>query len=373
MDRFRDWLLHIDATDPDIQRRGKILVSLSSGVVVLLLTVGLTLTLIQPTIGRLINLTLATLVFVVSFILGKKGLVTIGGYLLIILTTLGALSGEVLNSTSPFSVFYLVLAILLASILLKPYQIWVILGLCLAGMFGISQLMPPETRSGGNFNPAFAHLTMLLFVSAFISFIGAQSLASALTDANEARRRAEAANQQLAELNNALEQRVAERTAALQRLSEEQQATLAHLEESIAAQRNLQQTIASLSVPVIPVRDDTIVIPLVGAVTSELLAHFNSTALDATERYGARTLIIDLTGIALLDTQAAATIVQTATAARLLGAETTLVGIRPEVAQTLVSLGASFTGIRTAATLQTALFAQQRGGSRSARDAPGAI
>ncbi|WP_322816577.1 hypothetical protein [Chloroflexus sp.] len=57
MNRFRDWLLHIDATDPEIQRRGKILVSLSSGVVVLLLTVGLALTLIQPTIGRLINLT----------------------------------------------------------------------------------------------------------------------------------------------------------------------------------------------------------------------------------------------------------------------------------------------------------------------------
>ncbi|ABY35722.1 MAG TPA: STAS domain-containing protein [Chloroflexus aurantiacus] len=373
MNRFRNWLLHIDATDPEIQRRGKILVSLSIGVVIVLLTVGLALTLIQPTIGRLINLTLATLVFVASFILGKKGLVTIGGYLLIILTTIGALSGEILNPTSPFNAFYLVPSILLASILLKPFQIWVVLGLCLASIFAISQLIPPDIRTSGNLNLALAHLTVLLIVSAFISFIGAQSLASALTEANEARRRAEAANQQLAELNNSLEQRVTERTAALQRLSEEQQATLARLEESIAAQRNLQQTIASLSVPVLPVRDDTIVIPLVGAVTTDLLAHFNSTALDATERYGARTLIIDLTGIALLDTLAAATIVQTATAARLLGAETTLVGIRPEVAQTLVSLGASFTGIRTAATLQTALFAQQRGGSRPARDAPGAI
>lgn len=373
MDSFRNWLLHIDTTDPDIQRRGKILVSLSTGVVVVLLTVGLTLTLIQPTIGRLINLTLATLVFVVSFILGKKGLVTIGGYLLITLTTIGALSGEILNPTSPFNMFYLVPAILLASILLKPYQIWIVLGICLASMFGISQLIPPEIRSGGHLNPALAHLTVLLFVSAFIAFIGAQSLASALAEANETRRRAEAANQQLAELNNALEQRVAERTAALQRLSEEQQATLTRLEESIAAQHNLQQTIASLSVPVIPVRDDSIVIPLVGAVTTELLAHFNNTALESIGRYGARMLIIDLTGIALLDTQAAATIVQTATAARLLGTETTLVGIRPEVAQTLVSLGASFTGIRTAATLQAALFTQHRGGSRSARDAPGTI
>jgi len=359
MTHLLNWLLHIDSPDPEVQRRGKILVTLSSGIVAVLLTVGLTLTLFQPTVGRLVNLTLAVLVFGTAAVLGKKGLVTVGGYVLIILTSLGALSGEFLNPTSPFNTFYLIVSVLLASILLKPSQIWIVLGLCLLGIVGISRLIPTEIRAGGNFNTALSHLTVLLIVSALISFIGAQSLVSALNTANEARLQAEKAYQQLAELNASLEERVAERTAALQRLNDEQRATLLQLEQSLTTQQQLQHTIAELSVPVIPVRDDTLVIPLVGAATPELLEHLNHHALRAIEQYRARTLIIDVTGIAILDTHAAERLVQTAIAARLLGAETVVVGIRPEIAQTLVSLGTPLTYLRTAATLQAALFGQQ--------------
>ncbi len=361
MTHLLNWLLHVDSPDPEVQRRGRILVTLSSGIVAVLLTVGLTLTLFQPTVGRLVNLTLAVLVFVTAAILGKKGLVTVGGYVLIILTALGAISGVFLNPTSPFNTFYLIVSLLLASILLKPYQIWIVLGLCLLSIFGVSQLLPADVRASGNFTPALSHLAVLLIVSAFISFIGAQSLVSALRTATEARLQAEKAYQQLAELNASLEERVAERTAALQRLSEEQRATLIQLEQSLAAQQQLQHTIAELSVPVIPVRDDTLVIPLVGTATPELLERLNHHALQAIEQYHARTLIIiiDLTGIALLDTHAAAQLMQTAKAARLLGAETVVVGIRPEIAQTLVSLGTPLTHLRTAATLQMALFGRQ--------------
>ncbi len=352
-------LLNIDASDPEIQRRGRILVALSIGIVAVLLTVGLTLTLFQPTVGRFVNLTLAVLVFGTAAVLGKKGLVTVGSYILIILSALGAISGVFLNPTSPFNTFYLIVSILLASILLKPSQIWVVLGICLAFIFVISQLIPEEIRARGNFNLALSHLTVLLIVSAFISFVGAQSLVSAISAANEARLQAEKAYQQLAELNASLEERVAERTATLQRLSEEQRATLIQLEQSLAAQQQLQQTIAELSVPVIPVRDDTLVIPLVGTATPALLEHLNHHALHAIERYRARTVIIDLTGIALLDNHAAAQLLQTAKAARLLGAEVVVVGIRPEVAQTLVSLGTPLIHLHTAATLQMALFGRQ--------------
>lgn len=72
MTHLLNWLLHIDSPDPEVQRRGKILVTLSSGIVAVLLTVGLTLTLFQPTVGRLVNLTLAVLVFGTAAVLGKK-------------------------------------------------------------------------------------------------------------------------------------------------------------------------------------------------------------------------------------------------------------------------------------------------------------
>lgn len=62
-----------------------------------------------------------------------------------------------------------------------------------------------------------------------------------------------------------------------------------------------------------------------------------------------------MTGVALVDTQVAAALLQVARAARLMGAETLLAGIQPEVAQTLVSLGADLSNLRTTANLQTAL------------------
>ena len=95
-----------------------------------------------------------------------------------------------------------------------------------------------------------------------------------------------------------------------------------------------------------------LVMPLVGTLDSARLRVVQAQALQALEHSGARYLILDITGVAVIDTQVAHGLLQVVQAARLLGTEVILVGIRPEVAQSLVGLGIHFNNVRTRRTLQ---------------------
>lgn len=152
-----------------------------------------------------------------------------------------------------------------------------------------------------------------------------------------------------------LEQRVAQRTADLQAALAEVETKAreqARLLEEIAQQR---QVIRELSVPVLPVTDDALVMPLIGAIDTERLADIQDRALHALQRSRARYLLVDITGVPVVDSQVAQGLIAIASMCRLLGAGMVLIGIRPEVAQTIVGLGLNLSALRTAADLQTVL------------------
>jgi rsbT co-antagonist protein RsbR len=65
--------------------------------------------------------------------------------------------------------------------------------------------------------------------------------------------------------------------------------------------------------------------------------------------------VLDITGVSVVNSQVAQGLLNVVQAARLLGAAVTLVGVRPEVAQTIVGLGLTFPGMRTTSDLQAAL------------------
>lgn len=123
-------------------------------------------------------------------------------------------------------------------------------------------------------------------------------------------------------------------------------------EEIIAFQRNL---IRELSTPTIPISDEILVMPLSGTVDTTRAQEIMDTMLQAIEHSNVRVLIIDITGINMIDTEVANHLVLSAQAARLLGVRVMLVGIRPEVAQTIVHLGINLSSILTASTLQTGI------------------
>jgi anti-anti-sigma regulatory factor/HAMP domain-containing protein len=132
--------------------------------------------------------------------------------------------------------------------------------------------------------------------------------------------------------------------------------TLAELRESIAAREQLSATIRELSSPVIPVLEGILVMPLIGVIDSERAALLLNSLLTAIEQRGARVVIMDVTGVPIIDTQVARSLLHAADAARLLGTQTVLVGLRPELAQTIVGLGLNLSNLITRADLQSGLI-----------------
>jgi rsbT co-antagonist protein RsbR len=159
-----------------------------------------------------------------------------------------------------------------------------------------------------------------------------------------------------------LELRVAERTAELEQSNAEAQRALGELRESIREREMLSATVRELASPVMPVQEGILVMPLIGAIDSERAALLMDSLLRAIERHRARIVIMDVTGVPLVDSQVAQTLMQAADAARLLGTKTILVGVRPELAQTIVGLGLDLRGLVTCADLQSGVgYALQQG------------
>ncbi len=120
----------------------------------------------------------------------------------------------------------------------------------------------------------------------------------------------------------------------------------------IAAQRD---AIQAMSVPVIRVADGVLCLPIVGMIDDARASALLERLLEAIAAQQAAQVLLDITGVPALDAQAAAQLVGAASAARLLGASCTLVGVSPALAQTLVELGVDLGRLDTAATLAEGL------------------
>ncbi len=152
---------------------------------------------------------------------------------------------------------------------------------------------------------------------------------------------AQAREAELETLRASLERTVEERTVVLQQKVDE--LLLVH------------DTVRMLSVPALPVLPGVLVLPLIGSFDSRRIDELNHTTLHAVEQRRARSVIFDVTGIPAMDTHTAQALLQTAAAVRLLGAQPWLVGLRTEVAQTIVSLGVDLRAFRTSASLESAI------------------
>ncbi len=111
-------------------------------------------------------------------------------------------------------------------------------------------------------------------------------------------------------------------------------------------------TIQQLSTPLMPLADHILSMPIIGTVDSVRAQQIMETLLQGIADYQASVAIIDISGVPVIDTHVANTLIQTAQAVRLLGASIILTGISPAMAQTLTHLDADLQGIVTCSTLQ---------------------
>ncbi len=125
------------------------------------------------------------------------------------------------------------------------------------------------------------------------------------------------------------------------------------LQEQVIASQ--QAAIRELSTPLIPLAQGVIVMPLVGTIDSQRAQQVLETLLEGITLHQARTAILDITGVRVVDTQVANALLRAAQAARLLGARVVLTGINAEVAQTIVQLGVTMDQIITRSNLQSGI------------------
>lgn len=125
-----------------------------------------------------------------------------------------------------------------------------------------------------------------------------------------------------------------------------------HQQEQEARAEELAELVRSLSTPVIQVWEQVLALPLIGPVNEERARLITERLLEGITHYRASIAILDITGVPVVDTHVVQSILQAARAASLLGAVCILSGIRPEVAQTIVSLGLNLGDIPVSANLQ---------------------
>lgn len=118
-----------------------------------------------------------------------------------------------------------------------------------------------------------------------------------------------------------------------------------------------QQELLELSTPVVKLWDGILALPLIGTLDSERTQVVMETLLQALVETGSTIAIIDITGVPTVDTRVAQHLIQTVSAARLMGADCLISGIRPQIAQTIVHLGVTLPDVVTKATLADAFVA----------------
>ncbi|ENH96393.1 RsbR family protein [Gracilibacillus halophilus YIM-C55.5] len=120
-------------------------------------------------------------------------------------------------------------------------------------------------------------------------------------------------------------------------------------EHTVSLQRMALQ---ELSAPLIPVMDNITIMPLIGTIDTERAKLIMENLLDGVIKNNAEVVLIDITGVPVVDTMVAHHIIQAAEAVRLIGATCILVGIRPEIAQTIVNLGIDLSKFPTKSSLR---------------------
>ncbi len=129
------------------------------------------------------------------------------------------------------------------------------------------------------------------------------------------------------------------------------------LRQALVQQSVLLNTIADLATPVLPLLPGVLMLPIVGSLDSQRMLQMSDVLLQTISREVAQVVLLDITGIPVIDSQVAATLLQLARSARLLGCRVVMVGISPETAQALVGLGVELNEMSTHATIAEGLRA----------------
>jgi rsbT co-antagonist protein RsbR len=355
-------LIVVHHAHEDAQRRGRNIIILAWGLILFAILSVTYSAFIDALSWRII------IPFVVSLavhagviVLARGGRVDRAGGIIVGMAIVGITGSAILNEERFILLILFPISLLIATATLPPLGIIISLVGVLSGIGLVIGISPSPHRA---LSPSESALfrDMLVFtigmtcmLTALIGVListGHERLQRRLQD--EARR-ADQSAQALQQLNNDLDRRVHMQTEALQKMVQELEERAAQQErllQEITAQREI---IRELSLPILPVGRDILAAPLVGAFDGERLQQLQTTAFQRVEQTRAHILILDVTGVPVIDTHVAQGLAGLIQGVRLLGAETFLVGMRPEVAQTIVGFGIHFRDVSIFRDLESAI------------------
>lgn len=353
MRSWLDWLLTIDSTDENIRRRGRNIIYIILGIFVLIAFMTIVWIILAPTsIVFILATLLPALTYIGMIVLVRRGYVDLAAIIIFILQMVVTIYILTSSMGAPWAILMLMTPLLFASVSLRAWQIWPAFIAIVIGRIIINTQGEVTTTDILVFQIiAFAVFTLMLF-------LGTRSLEESLRQSDELRHTAEASTRALAEANDNLEQAVSTRTADLQQALSAVRERELRLTQTLGDLSTSQELIRNLSAPIIPILPGVVVVPLAGILDGEQAQRLMQQVLERISVQRSRDLILDITGVPIMDTHVANVVIQVAQAVKLLGTRTLLVGVRPEVAQTLVALNVEFGDIEVFADLQDAVLSR---------------
>lgn len=153
---------------------------------------------------------------------------------------------------------------------------------------------------------------------------------------------------------NMSEEKLKKEKNRLEKEKERLKAEIRRLKDKASERR---QTIYELTTPVVKIWEDILILPLIGMIDTVRAEQLRKNLLTSIKDNEAAIAIIDVTGVPIIDTEVANRLLRTIKAASLLGTKCLLVGVRPDIAQSMVQLGIELTEVDTFSSLQAGLEA----------------
>jgi len=352
-------LIRVRHTDEDVQRRGVNIILMAAGLHIM----ALLLTIYAGFAGRLstqvlIPVAISLIVQTIVIVLARRGSVDLAGGILVGMAIVGITGGAIFSNDSLITPMFLVTPLLMAAAALQP--VWIIVALIgvLTGM-GLIYTMPlpvplPEAIAALR-SAIFVVSGLIILFAALIGVLISVGHTHLQRRLHDEVKRANLANAELKVLNEELDRRVQMQTEALRKTLQELEQQTLHQDQLLKEIAGQREVIRELSLPILPVGREVLVAPLIGALDQERMQQLQSQVLKRVERIHARLLILDVTGVPIIDTHVAQGLMNLVQGLRLLGANVALVGVRPEVAQTIVALGVHLRDIEVFSDLGSAL------------------
>lgn len=364
---FEKWIAS-NLEDRDVARRSRLLNVLTLFLLVGalgFLVVGLIVWAVQPVAlkGWVVGLVVGLVaVLVVTYVQNRRGrftvalwmlMATLNGIFLVVLLGMGHRSAAPMLVPVAILVWTLLVG---RSALFWSTLFWlmVVSVLATAEMNGAYMPFFVSMSDGSVTEMALPGTLLGIGLVGVLGWLVAGHLVAVLAEARDQRERALLREEELERARASIELQVRERTRDLEN-------ALADVQQSMVEQERVLAALRRQAIPVVPLLHQVIALPVIGFLDAERAEQLLTDLLDGVQQFDARIVLLDITGVPVIDEAAAQGVVEIIAGARLVGAECVLVGVRPDIASKLIDLDLDLASLTSRVDMEAGIrYALQR-------------